>query len=137
MKRTKEIFQEQRKMEEFADFDHEKNFCKKVKENWLSNADFAKLISADLTKLTQALIDKKMDDEYMDELMKLIDKKEPFHLGRKSDYFKMVLETPLENMQRVYKKYTEGLQYSIQQDYRIILETEILKKKRKLNENNN
>jgi len=128
---SKKLFNDMREVEGYPPFDHEKNFCRKVKENWLSDKDFARLKSSDLIELTNALIEKKMDSEYQDELMKLIDKKEPWHLGKKSsDYFKKVLETPIDNMQRVYNKYTEGMQYSIQGDYKIILETEILKKKR-------
>lgn len=118
---------------EYEPFDHKANFCKKVKENWLSDKDFAALKSASLYGLTQALIDKKMDDEYLEEIMKMIDSKENNYMKyiRKSLYFDLIRQTPLENMQRIYKKY-DGIDFLIQRKCRDQLEFYIGEAKRKL-----
>jgi hypothetical protein len=134
MKRTKEIFQRQRELEEFEPFDHKENFCKKVKQNWLSNEEFGTLESKSLIELTQVLIDKEMDSEYMDELMKIIDEKEPKYI-KKDWYFELIRVSPLENMQRIYKKY-DGVEFLIQSVCKHQLEFYIGEKKRKLRECN-
>jgi len=124
------MFLDEREAENYPPFDHDKRFKEKVKENWLTTDEFRNLISANLMELTQVLIDKKMDDEYFQEIMNLVHKKEPFHIGKhQTDYFKLLLKSPLLNLERIYEKYTRGQQYTIKYDYDIILETEILKRK--------
>ena len=121
-----------REVEDYPPFDHKANFQKKVKENWLSNEDFAELKSkAGLIELTLALIDYKMDFEYRDELMKLIDGKEPSYLKEKkhSEYILLVYKTPLENMKRIYNKY-DNINKFIKSDWKFNLKTEIMKKER-------
>ncbi len=134
--KQREIFmQDIREAGNYPPFDHEFNFKSKVKENNLSNEDFASLKNASLYELTQALIYKKMDDEYMTELMKLIDEKEiiegvSYITGSRGRiYFDLVLKTPLENMKRFYEKY-DNIDYYIKSDWRFDLGTEIMKKER-------
>ena len=128
---SKKLFNDIRQTEEYENFDHHKNFCKRVKENWLSNQEFGQLKNASLMELTQALIDKKMDNEYQVELMKLIDKKEPKYL-KDSEYLFKVKQTPLENMKRVYKKYDNTYFFVKSQRWIFDLQTEIMKKEREL-----
>jgi predicted transcriptional regulator len=103
MGKSGKLFLEERQ-KEYEPFDHKANFCKKVKENWLSNEEFTKLKSANLVTLTKALINKKMDIEYQDEIMKLICEKEPRYINS-IDYIKLVSKTPIGNMKRVFEKY--------------------------------
>ncbi len=130
MGKSGKLFLDMREVEDYPPFDHAENFCKKVKKNWLTDKDFARLKSASLYELTQALIDKKMDAEYMDELMKLIHEKEPKYLAGEHglNYIKLVSKTPIENMERIFKKY-DGIDFYIKSDLRNGLELLILNKK--------
>jgi len=130
---SKKLFNDMRESEEYPPFDHHKRFCEKVKENWLTDEDFRRLKSANLIDLTKAITDKKMDSEYLDELMKLIDNKEPKYL-KDSEYFRIIPDTPIRNMQRIYKKY-DGINYLIQTRCKNFLEFSIGEKKRKLSNN--
>jgi hypothetical protein len=141
MKRTKEIFQRQRELEEFEPFNHQENFCKKVKQNWLSNEEFATLESKSLIELTQVLIDKEMDTEYLDKVMELIEEKEEeeklsYISGEKGEkYLKLVLKTPLANMQRVLDKY-DNIDFYMTRSFREHLEIRIIDTKDRLRQIN-
>ena len=130
---TNKFFLDMRESEEHPPFDHHKRFCEKVKENWLTTDDFRNLKNADLVSLTRALIDKKMDSEYMDEIMNMIDRTEPKCI-KSSDYLLMVYKTPVENMKRIAKKY-DNISYFINKTWLFDLNTEIMKKNRNKNDN--
>ena len=130
MSASKRLFNDMREVEDYSPFDHHKRFCEKIKENWLTTDEFRDLKNADLMTLTRALSNKKMDSEYMTELMKLIDKKEPHYL-KDSEYFRILPDTPIENLERIYKKY-DGINYLIQGKCKLHVEFMIGEKKRKL-----
>ena len=117
---------DEREVNEYPPFDHDKRFCEKVKLNWLTSDDFTRLKSADLIELTQALIDKKIDSDYLDELIKLIDKAEPKYISEQK-YIELVAKTPIENMKRIFKKY-DNIDYFIKTQLRKGLELLILNK---------
>ena len=127
---SNKFFLDHREAEEYPPFDHHKRFCERVNENWLTTDEFRTLKSANLSTLTTALINKKMDSEYQNELMKLIDKREPVYL-KDSEYFRTLPDTPIENLERIYEKY-DGLDYIIQKKCKLHLEFMIGEKKRKL-----
>lgn len=121
---------DERETENYPPFDHGSNFRKKVKENWLTTEKLTELLqSSDYMEMTNAMIKFKMDSQDLTILMAHCDHYEPNHI-KGSEYLMKVIETPLDNMKRVFKKYTEGQQYTIRQDARMFLETEIMKKER-------
>jgi len=128
MSASKRLFNDMREVEDYPPFDHHKRFCEKVKENWLTTDDFRCLIDADIIKLTKALIDKKMDSDYLADVMKMIDKIEPKWL-KSSEYLLLIYKSPLGNMKRVSKKY-DNINYFINKTWLFDLNTEIMKKER-------
>jgi hypothetical protein len=121
---------DERETENYPPFDHGANFRKKVKENWLSTEKLTELTNCtDPMVLTQALIDYKMDVDDMTIIMAHLDLYEPKSI-KGSEYIMKVCKSPLDNMKRVYKKYTEDDTYHMRRDARIFLESEINKKQR-------
>lgn len=135
MGRSKELFNKIREVEDYPPFDHEANFHKKAKHNWLSNEEFGALESKTLIEITQVLIDKKLSEGYLEMVMELVDKKEPKYINDIT-YIQLASKTTLENMQRIYKKY-DDIDYVIQHNCKRQLEFYIGEKKRKIRENEN
>jgi hypothetical protein len=128
-KERERMILDERETGNYPPFDHHENFCKKVKENWLSNHQFGKIKqSTDLMVLTNCLINYKMDVDYYNILVKIIDDIEPKYL-KSAEYLHKIYKTPLENMERVYKKY-DNIDNFIKSDWRYDLKTEIMKKQR-------
>jgi hypothetical protein len=128
-KERERMILDERETENYPLFNHHENFCKKVKENWLSNQQFGEIKqSTDLMVLTNCLINYKMDVDYYNILVKIIDDIEPKYL-KSAEYLLKVYQTPIENMERVYKKY-DNIDNFIKSDWRYDLKTEIMKKQR-------
>ena len=129
-KEREKMLLDERETENHPPFNHHENFCKKVKENWLSTERLTELTNcSDIIELTDALINYKMDSQDRIILMAHLDLYEPISI-KGSEYIIKVCESPLENMKRVYKKYTEDDTYHIRRDAKIFLESEIMKKQR-------
>lgn len=125
-----DLLRDERETENYPHFDHAANFRKKVKEDWLTTEKLTELLqSSDYMEMTNAMIKFKMDSQDLTILMAHCAHYEPDHI-KGSEYIMKVIETPLENMKRVFKKYTEGQQYTMRQDARMFLEIEIMKKER-------
>jgi hypothetical protein len=129
-KERERMLLDERETENYPPFNHHENFCKKVKENWLSTEKLTELCySMDYVELTQALIDYKMHPDDMDILMGYLTACEPDSI-KDSKYIELVCKSPLDNMKRVYKKYTQDDTYHMRRDAKIFLESEIMKKQR-------
>lgn len=141
MGKTNKFFLDIREVDENIElFDHEKLFCEKVKYKWFTTEKFQECLNMDLVQLTSTLIEyskegAKIDYQDRDWLINSISILEPSYLGKKHEkYMLLILDTPIDNMVRIFKKYTEDGLSGIRQNYRLLLETEIMKKKRLANE---
>jgi len=126
------LINDNREVGKYPPFDHHKRFCERIKDNWLTTDEFRNLLNSDLISITKAISNRNIDSEYLDELMKVIDKKEPNYL-KDSEYFRLIFDTPLENLQRIYKKYN-GIDFIIQAKCKLHIEFMIGEKKRKARE---
>lgn len=71
---------------------------------------------------------KQLTDTIDKKLLSTIEKLEPFTIW--DTYLLAVMESPLWNMERVLKKYTQDDQYNIAHSYLIYLESKIMELKR-------
>jgi hypothetical protein len=133
-KERERMLLDERETENYPPFDHHENFCKKVKENWLSTEKLTELTNCtDPMVLTQALIDYKMQPEDMTIIMAHLDLYEPKSI-KGSEYIEIVCKSHLENMKRVLKKYTQDDTYYMRKVASIYLESEIKKKENQKND---
>jgi hypothetical protein len=129
-KERERIILDERETENYPPFNHHENFCKKVKENWLSTEKLTELTNCtDPMVLTQSLIDYKMDVDDMTIIMAHLDLYEPKYI-KDSKYISKVVESPLENMKRIYNKYTQDDTYFMLTHIKQFLNNEIMKKQR-------
>lgn len=128
---SNKFFLDTRQTEQQEQFDHNKKFKEKQKFTWFSSDDFARCKSMSLIELTETLTrfsqpEFKIDYQDKDELIKLIEEKEPNYISKKEvEYFKKILDSPLGNLKRVYKKYSFSITPGMSSQYKLILETEI------------
>lgn len=129
-KHREKMLLDERETENYPPFDHGANFRKKVKENWLSTEKLTELTNCtDPMILTQALIDYKMQPEDMIIIMAHLDLYEPKYI-KNSKYISKVVESPLDNMKRIYKKYTQDETHFMLTHIKQFLNNKIMEKQR-------
>ena len=128
----KKIILDERETENYPPFDHDGNFKRKVKENWLTTEKLTELTqSSDIMELTKALNYKMCNDDFII-LTSFIDHYEPYYI-KDSKYISLVCESPLENMERVFQKYTQDDTHNMRKALLIFLESELIKKRNEKN----
>jgi len=123
----------------YITFDREKRLIEKRQFTYLTNVEFGIVKQGSLIELTEVLIKYnkpgyKIDIDYQDEIIKLIDGLEPKYITNKQ-YALLVMDTPYDNLKRFCKKYN-NIDFFIRQSWLDWIELRMMEIKRKESDEN-